>query len=234
MKIISVYVGITYIAVIVALFGGWCRPFNQYLVLQPANLECATWRNYNILQMSLNISSDMCIILVPIYLVVKTRFPLAKKLGLVAVFGLGGWAILASVFKGHAVLTNLTSPDWMLWSIREVSTVVIVGNAILCFPLLRWIIKSCNTVSSRYRDRFLGETKSGNRMSNSNESDRTPALTEMSMEKSRETSLASSLTSSGKMSIARPETVYNPKWHKNGGSIEWEKATFITVPKTNV
>ncbi|GKT55378.1 decarboxylase [Colletotrichum tofieldiae] len=36
--IVATYTGLAYVAVIVALYGGWCRPFSDYMELEPGNL----------------------------------------------------------------------------------------------------------------------------------------------------------------------------------------------------
>ncbi|KAK1970253.1 hypothetical protein LY78DRAFT_700247 [Colletotrichum sublineola] len=35
--VISIFLGLSYVAIIVALYYGWCRPFSEYLVLHPQN-----------------------------------------------------------------------------------------------------------------------------------------------------------------------------------------------------
>lgn len=40
--VIAIYTGLAYIAVIVALYAGWCRPFSDYLVLVPTNSTSRT------------------------------------------------------------------------------------------------------------------------------------------------------------------------------------------------
>jgi len=36
-----------------------------------------------------------------------------------------------------AVYISPTEPVWLLWSVREVSTAILVGNLVFCQPLLR-------------------------------------------------------------------------------------------------
>ncbi|KZL70983.1 family decarboxylase, partial [Colletotrichum tofieldiae] len=62
---VAAYTGLSYLAIIVALYKGWCRPFSDYLVLVPGNLECLTWKHYNIMQMTLNLSTDLVLLLIP-------------------------------------------------------------------------------------------------------------------------------------------------------------------------
>ncbi|KDN65200.1 hypothetical protein CSUB01_03538 [Colletotrichum sublineola] len=35
--IVATYTGLAYLAVIVALYGGWCRPFSDYMEMEPEN-----------------------------------------------------------------------------------------------------------------------------------------------------------------------------------------------------
>lgn len=58
---------------------------------QPA--QCATALHHLITNAVFNISSDLMIILIPIPLLLRTHWPLKKKLILCVVFGLGGFTV---------------------------------------------------------------------------------------------------------------------------------------------
>ncbi|KAK2055967.1 hypothetical protein LY76DRAFT_660897 [Colletotrichum caudatum] len=134
---LSVFVGLSYLAVIVTLYGGWCRPFSGYLVLLPENEQCVTWRNYNILQLSMNLSTDLVLLLIPITLISRMKMQIGKKLLLIALFSMGVFVMLSAILLKVAVFNNLFDPVWLIWCIREVSTAMLVGNLVLCMPILK-------------------------------------------------------------------------------------------------
>ncbi|KZL76093.1 decarboxylase [Colletotrichum tofieldiae] len=75
---VATYTGLAYVAVIVALYGGWCRPFSDYMELEPGNLQCLTWRSYNILQITMNLSTDLILLLIPVTLISKLKMRIGK------------------------------------------------------------------------------------------------------------------------------------------------------------
>jgi len=156
---LSMFVGLSYIAVIVTLYGGWCRPFSDYLVLQPQNLECLTWLNYNILQLSMNLSTDLVLLLIPVILISRMKMKIGKKLLLIALFSMGIFVMLSSILLKVAVFSNSFDPVWLIWCIREVSTAMLVGNLVLCMPIFKIWWKF---FSSRIGSLRKGFTASGN------------------------------------------------------------------------
>ncbi|KAE9581135.1 hypothetical protein CGCF415_v008167 [Colletotrichum fructicola] len=135
--LVSAYVALAYVAVIVALYGGWCRPFSGYLVLEPDNMECLTWLHYNSLQLSLNLSTDLILLIIPVVLISRLNMKIGKKILLVCLFSLGIFVMLAAILTKVSVFTNQTAPIWFLWCVREVSTAMLVGNLPLCMPTFR-------------------------------------------------------------------------------------------------
>ncbi|KAK2037043.1 hypothetical protein LZ31DRAFT_571056 [Colletotrichum somersetense] len=134
---VAAYTGLAYLAVIVAFYGGWCRPFSDYMELKPGNAQCLTWTSYNILQITMNLSTDLILLLIPVTLIIKLRMKIGKKLLLICVFSMGVFVMLCAILMKVAVFTNSTNPIWFLWSVREVSTAMLVGNLVLGMPILR-------------------------------------------------------------------------------------------------
>ncbi|TDZ37423.1 hypothetical protein CTRI78_v011115 [Colletotrichum trifolii] len=138
-KVVSAYIILAYMAVIIALYGGWCRPFSDYLVLQPGNMECLTWTHYNILQLTLNLSTDLILLIIPVIMISRLRMKIGKKLLLVCLFSLGIFVMLAAILTKVNVFENNVEPVWFLWCVREVSTAMLVGNLALCMPIARTV-----------------------------------------------------------------------------------------------
>ncbi|KAK1994163.1 hypothetical protein LX36DRAFT_584861 [Colletotrichum falcatum] len=134
---VAAYMGLAYLAVIVALYGGWCRPFSEYMELKPQNAQCLTWTSYNILQITMNLSTDLILLLIPVTLISQLKMKIVKKLLFICLFSMGLFVMLCAILMKVAVFTNPTSPVWFLWSVREVSTAMLVGNLVLGMPVLR-------------------------------------------------------------------------------------------------
>ncbi|EFQ27363.1 uncharacterized protein GLRG_01858 [Colletotrichum graminicola M1.001] len=156
---LSMFLGLSYLAVIVTLYGGWCRPFSDYLVLQPQNEQCLTWRDYNILQLSMNLSTDLVLLLIPVTLISRMNMKIGKKLLLIALFSMGIFVMLSAILLKVAVFSNMFDPVWLIWCIREVSTAMLVGNLVLCMPIFKIWWKF---FSSRIGSLRKGSTESGN------------------------------------------------------------------------
>ncbi|WDK19868.1 hypothetical protein CGRA01v4_11155 [Colletotrichum graminicola] len=97
--IVAAYTWLTYVAVMVALYGGWCRPFSDYLVLEPGNMECLTWKHYNILQMTMNLSTDLILLLIPVTLIGRLNMKIGRKLLLICLFSMGVF-VVSELFPG--------------------------------------------------------------------------------------------------------------------------------------
>ncbi|OHE97864.1 hypothetical protein CORC01_06899 [Colletotrichum orchidophilum] len=134
---VATYTGLAYVAVIVSLYGGWCRPFSDYMELQPENLECLTWEHYNILQITMNLSTDLVLLLIPVTLISRLKMKIGKKLLLICLFSMGVFVMLCAILTKVAVFTFSTDPVWFMWCVREVSTAMLVGNLVLGMPALR-------------------------------------------------------------------------------------------------
>ncbi|OLN82040.1 hypothetical protein CCHL11_08672 [Colletotrichum chlorophyti] len=135
--IVAAYTGLTYVAVIVALYGGWCRPFSDYLVLVPGNMECLTWKHYNIMQLTMNLSTDLILLLIPVTLISRLNMKIGRKLLLMCLFSMGVFVMLSAILMKVTVFSNSVDPVWFSWSVREISTAMLVGNLVLGFPLLK-------------------------------------------------------------------------------------------------
>ncbi|KAH6658875.1 hypothetical protein BKA67DRAFT_508962, partial [Truncatella angustata] len=150
LNIVSGYIVASYVAVIVALFGGWCRPFSQYLVLQPDVDACLTWRNYNILQMGLNLTTDAMCIIIPTTSFIRLQLNALKKLFLICLSSLGIFVMIAAIMMKYNVFINPMEPVWFPWCIREVSTATIVSNIPLCVPVLQNGLKLLGNLVRRF------------------------------------------------------------------------------------
>lgn len=102
--------------------------------------QCTTLENYAITQATFNISSDLLLLFTMLPIFLTLRLPLAQKLSLLLVFGLGVFVIVAALLNKIFNLTDVYSTVYMLWYVREASTAVYVSNIPMIWPLLReWV-----------------------------------------------------------------------------------------------
>ncbi|WDK19598.1 hypothetical protein CGRA01v4_10885 [Colletotrichum graminicola] len=150
-------IGLPYIAVIVVLYDGWCRPFSELLVLHPQNEQCLSWIKYNILQLSMNLSTDIVLILIPVTRISRLKMKIEKKLMLVTLFSMGIFVMLAAILLKVAVFSSsadLIDPPWIIWAVREVSMAVLVGNLVFCVPVLKMLWSFFSIRISRIKNRI--------------------------------------------------------------------------------
>ncbi|KAE8418996.1 hypothetical protein BDV36DRAFT_282573 [Aspergillus pseudocaelatus] len=157
-KILAGYVVLGFVVIEITYFAVYCRPFSEYWAVPPQNPQCATYQHYSITQAVFNLSSDACMLLIPIPLLKGTQMPLRKKILLVSVLGLGVFVIIAAIlnkyFNFHSPLTTI----YQLWYIREASTAIYVANLMCWWPLLRKVFGKALT---QYHGTYT--TKNGNR-----------------------------------------------------------------------
>lgn len=96
-KYLAIYVAVGWVATEIAFFTS-CRPFNGYWAVPPPNPECTTLRRYAYVQAAFNLTSDVCMILIPVPMVLRLRLPLKQKIILAGVFSMGTFVVSAQAF----------------------------------------------------------------------------------------------------------------------------------------
>lgn len=158
------YVAVGYIASQIAFFT-ICIPFSGYWAMPPPNAQCSTLTHYSLVQGCFNISADILMLFIPLPLITKLSMPLKQKAILLVIFSLGTFVIVAAILNKIFNLTNIWSPNYMLWYTRESSVAVYVSNLPLIWPLMRELFpklksltpgqKSSNS-GSRIKSGFVG------------------------------------------------------------------------------
>ncbi|OGM49659.1 hypothetical protein ABOM_001817 [Aspergillus bombycis] len=155
-KLLAGYVLLGFIVIEITYFAVYCRPFSEYWAVPPQNPQCATYQHYSITQAVFNLSSDACMLIIPIPLLKGTQMSLRKKILLISVLGLGIFVMIAAIlnkyFNFHSPLTTI----YQIWYIREASTAIYVANLMCWWPLLR---KVFGNVLTQYHSRYA--TKQG-------------------------------------------------------------------------
>ncbi|KAM5466951.1 hypothetical protein MauCBS54593_005570 [Microsporum audouinii] len=85
----------------------------------------------------LNVLTDMCIILIPIPMVLRVQASVMRKIGLLMLFGLGMFCMIAAIVRVVLIFKLKRHGDGALWSIREDFVAVIVGQAPLVYPITK-------------------------------------------------------------------------------------------------
>lgn len=105
--------------------------------------QCASYFNVLIIQGCFNVTSDICMLLVGIPLLVLVRVPLQQKIGIIMVFGMGVFVIVAALLcKIYSTLPSLLndSINYTFWYLRETTVAVYVVNLPSLWPVLRALL----------------------------------------------------------------------------------------------
>ncbi|KAK6821379.1 hypothetical protein PG987_015779 [Apiospora arundinis] len=85
--------------------------------------------------MGLNLATDLCILSLPIPVLAKMRTNVLRKIGLVFLFGLGLFTMVAAVVRIVSIFVLNQESAGALWSIREDFIAVVVTQAPMVYPL---------------------------------------------------------------------------------------------------
>ncbi|KAI0201358.1 hypothetical protein F4808DRAFT_424925 [Astrocystis sublimbata] len=105
--------------------------------------------------LSLNLLTDLCILLLPIPTVISIQLPILKKLGLLVLFS-GGLLSIAFAILRYAFIFNVqTEAVSALWTGRELFVATFAGQAPMIYPLLTrrfWARNRKSTKGSALQD----------------------------------------------------------------------------------
>ena len=149
-RAIAIYVACGWVGTELAFFLA-CRPFHGYWAVPPPDPQCTTLRNFSIVQLCFNISSDILMLAIMLPLLVQVNLPLRQKVALLVVFSLGSFVIVAAILTKYFNLSDVYSTVYMLWYVREASTAVYVSNLPLIWPLLREWFPYLRKITPGYR-----------------------------------------------------------------------------------
>ncbi|KAF2187734.1 hypothetical protein K469DRAFT_628661 [Zopfia rhizophila CBS 207.26] len=113
-----------------------CRPFEGYWAMPPPDPNCATLETYAKIQAAMNLGSDIAIIAIPMPMIWSLKAPFKQKMALMILFSMGAFVIIAAILTKVFNLTDVNSPAYMQWYVREASVAVYVANLPGIWPLL--------------------------------------------------------------------------------------------------
>lgn len=140
-KLVGVYVGVTYVVMLILYLGVWCRPFHDYWKVPTDNVQCTTALNHLILNLVFNLSSDVMIMAIPLPMLLRQRLRWGKKLLMTLPFSLGVFTMVCAVLSKVVSFRNPYSSVWVFWYCREASTAMIVSNLPYTWGLVRRVFK---------------------------------------------------------------------------------------------
>jgi len=149
-KILAVYVGVSFGIMEILYLGVWCRPFSNYWALPTPNIQCSAATNHLITNAVFNLSSDIIMLAIGCSLFIRSNLPWSRKLILTAIFGVGVFVILAAVLNKYYSFSNPFGSQWTYWYVRESSTAIIVANLPFLWTLLRRMFKLDAFDAERY------------------------------------------------------------------------------------
>ncbi|KAA8893055.1 hypothetical protein FN846DRAFT_577565 [Sphaerosporella brunnea] len=160
-KALAIYVVMGFIACELTFFFA-CRPFKGYWAVPPPDPQCATLVHYATVNAIFNISSDVVMMFIPMPLLIASKLPMKQKVAICTIFMLGVFVIIAAILTKIFNLSNIYSPVYMKWYIRESSTSIYVSNIPLIWPLLRRIVPGlASSISSSAARSRLGYSPHG-------------------------------------------------------------------------
>lgn len=103
--ILAGYVVVGFVATEIGFFT-FCMPFQGYWAVPPPDPQCTTLQHYAIMQACFNLSSDVCMLLIAVPMVVRLNLPLRQKVVLALVFSMGVFVV--SIKRTLPLHINLT------------------------------------------------------------------------------------------------------------------------------
>jgi len=138
-KILSAYVGLSFVIMEILYFAAWCRPVGQYWAVPTNSSQCNALINHRITKAVFNLSSDLIMLVIALQMLIRSLLPMKRKLILCGIFSLGIFVIIASIMNSYYSFRNPYKQTWVYWYVREASTAVLVANLPFTWTILREI-----------------------------------------------------------------------------------------------
>ncbi|WAO86049.1 Hypothetical protein NCS54_00330400 [Fusarium falciforme] len=131
----------TYIAVICSILFS-CQPMHRFWQIypDPGNLcEPASSKLYIFLTVTLNIATDIYLLIIPVSMLWGAQIPKVKKIGLVVLFSGGIFVMVAGLLRSILILRNpKTGPqEAASWAVRESFVAVVTSSLPMTWGWMR-------------------------------------------------------------------------------------------------
>ncbi|KAF4310075.1 hypothetical protein GTA08_BOTSDO03187 [Botryosphaeria dothidea] len=122
---------------VLLIFTCTCRPFSKLWQVWPDPGDHCTPQNhvFFISVLTMNLVTDLIIMLIPVPVIAPLNASLARRLGLYVLFGMGIFCMVAAVLRVIFVFALNQSGISAMWSIREDFVAVFVGQAPMVRPI---------------------------------------------------------------------------------------------------
>ncbi|KAI5776318.1 hypothetical protein EDC01DRAFT_763384 [Geopyxis carbonaria] len=127
---------ITYVGGLVTILFS-CRPIQRNWQVRPdPGILCTQgWTFYGVTGTT-NLLTDLLLFTIPLPLILRARLPLRKKLGLLIMFSMGLFVMLATVLRHVMIFRDVYAMESVaMWAVRETFVACIVGNAPMIKPM---------------------------------------------------------------------------------------------------
>ncbi|KAF2832590.1 hypothetical protein CC86DRAFT_366340 [Ophiobolus disseminans] len=138
-KILSAYVGLSFVVIEVLYFAAWCRPVSEYWAVPTSSSQCNALVNHRITKAVFNLSSDIVMLTIALQMLIRSLLPMKRKIILCGIFSLGIFVVIASVMNSYYSFKHPYKQTWVDWYVRETSTAILVANLPFTWTILREI-----------------------------------------------------------------------------------------------
>ncbi|KAF4467059.1 integral membrane PTH11 [Fusarium albosuccineum] len=123
---------VTYITVICSLLFS-CQPFHKFWQINPDpgnHCQSAASRVYIFVVVTLNISTDVYLLFIPIPMLWSAQIRKAKKVGLIVLFSGGIFVMVAGILRAVLIIKNPTTGALQSasWAVRESFVAIVTSN----------------------------------------------------------------------------------------------------------
>ncbi|TQS36371.1 hypothetical protein Golomagni_03183 [Golovinomyces magnicellulatus] len=132
-----IYITLGFFVVEIAYYAILCQPFTQYWAMPVQNSECTTYHKYSVIQMVLNISSDLFLFFLPTWIVLRSKMLPKQRLICLVPFSLASITIIFAILNKYYNFASPTTTTYQLWYVRESSMAIGVANLICSWQLFK-------------------------------------------------------------------------------------------------
>ncbi|RKF77015.1 hypothetical protein GcC1_067022 [Golovinomyces cichoracearum] len=134
-----IYITLGFFIVEIAYYVILCQPFSQYWAMPVQNSECTTYHKYSVIQMVLNISSDLFLFFLPTWIVLRSKMLPRQRIICLVPFSLALITIIFAILNKYYNFASPNTTTYQLWYVRESSMAIGVANLICSWQLFKTV-----------------------------------------------------------------------------------------------
>ncbi|GAQ12322.1 hypothetical protein ALT_9643 [Aspergillus lentulus] len=135
-RVTGVYCGLSFIAVVLAIFLR-CRPFEKlWQIYRDPGLECSSYYTLYIIVAVLNVTTDMLLVYIPIPVLIHLRITIYQKVVVGILLCSGVFIIVAALLRCVMSLLEISQINsTAVWTVREIFVAFVAVNSPAIKPL---------------------------------------------------------------------------------------------------